>query len=913
MRSLHLATALVFLPLVVWGLIASNVHAQDATMRQYAPGEVEYTAEDKDISDLAAFKEQILQPYETLDFNEVETGILYDRVNVFSDAGQHTGRGAASLNYSEWKQLYLEMQLGQVRDAVLPELDDIKAAAKNAQDDAVPIVVMSLEYNKIKESSFGEGLLRRQNGQLHDVSGSSESPYARRNVFAAAAAKEILNDKTVTFELSRDFYVDNQSSKLPDYFEIDLGEGNGFRRVSFGDRLTTRYTDNGKKTARLRAHFSSGDTKESVFTFEVQAYSMPSCDLTWGTPGSTQRSDFAVSDDDYKGEPAYFTACAHFAEGHSSLRKPLIFAEGFDRNGQQNIAFLYSLLAAEGIPDALSSMGYDLVILNYYDATTHIQRNSQSLITLLRDINEQKTTREPNVVIGASMGGLVARYALSLMETNGEEHEATTYISFDSPHLGANIPLSLQYTVYFFSLINDAADDALEDLDSPAARQMLVYHWRSSNNELPKPDPLRLELDGELNSNNDGPNRRYPEKNEIWKVAISNGSGHARAQRNINGDVMPSGEDALLYAFDKHVFGYNNTVRAYAVPEGGERSLLFYGLHEKPPADHVTLTRYIDAYDPPSYPTSKPYDNAPGGYTTTAQEIVELSESEGDARTSWERHGFIPTISALDLRPVDLFYDVAAESTLPNKQPLGPRDELGADTAFEILRYAYQNEEHVDVSNVASFLLEQIDYVLPTRTIANETISTRKPLLRSRTETEVENVTLTSDADVVLASGGTIRLRPGFQAEENSQFRAYVDPTLSEPSQANYAIAAAKEESTSNAEGGNESSKDVEDDASKKLTRDHSSAEAFTFSLEQNYPNPFATTTTIRFSLPEASEASLVVYDMLGRKVDQLVNRKLEAGYHNWQLDASRLPSGLYVYQLRAGEHVDRKHMVVVK
>lgn len=70
------------------------------------------------------------------------------------------------------------------------------------------------------------------------------------------------------------------------------------------------------------------------------------------------------------------------------------------------------------------------------------------------------------------------------------------------------------------------------------------------------------------------------------------------------------------------------------------------------------------------------------------------------------------------------------------------------------------------------------------------------------------------------------------------------------------------------------------------------------FLLGQNYPNPFNPTTTINFSLKEAGKVNLVVYNLIGEKVADLVNNQMEAGNHNINFNASHLPSGVYVYRL---------------
>ena len=72
------------------------------------------------------------------------------------------------------------------------------------------------------------------------------------------------------------------------------------------------------------------------------------------------------------------------------------------------------------------------------------------------------------------------------------------------------------------------------------------------------------------------------------------------------------------------------------------------------------------------------------------------------------------------------------------------------------------------------------------------------------------------------------------------------------------------------------------------------------FKLSQNYPNPFNPTTTINFALPVKSNVTLSVYNSLGQKVTDLVNRELTAGNHSVNFNASRLSSGVYIYRLEA-------------
>lgn len=85
------------------------------------------------------------------------------------------------------------------------------------------------------------------------------------------------------------------------------------------------------------------------------------------------------------------------------------------------------------------------------------------------------------------------------------------------------------------------------------------------------------------------------------------------------------------------------------------------------------------------------------------------------------------------------------------------------------------------------------------------------------------------------------------------------------------------------------------------------------YDLSQNYPNPFNPTTTIRFSLPQAAQLKINLYNMLGELVKTLANGTFEIGYHKIVVDASDLPSGTYIYRLESSEFVQVKKMILLK
>jgi hypothetical protein len=85
------------------------------------------------------------------------------------------------------------------------------------------------------------------------------------------------------------------------------------------------------------------------------------------------------------------------------------------------------------------------------------------------------------------------------------------------------------------------------------------------------------------------------------------------------------------------------------------------------------------------------------------------------------------------------------------------------------------------------------------------------------------------------------------------------------------------------------------------------------FTLHQNYPNPFNPSTTIKFDVSNASSVKLVVYDMLGKVVDVLVNQSLQPGSYSITYTNKTLSSGVYFYELTAGDFKDIKKMSLIK
>ena len=85
------------------------------------------------------------------------------------------------------------------------------------------------------------------------------------------------------------------------------------------------------------------------------------------------------------------------------------------------------------------------------------------------------------------------------------------------------------------------------------------------------------------------------------------------------------------------------------------------------------------------------------------------------------------------------------------------------------------------------------------------------------------------------------------------------------------------------------------------------------FALKQNYPNPFNPVTNISYSIEKSSNVTLKLYDVRGGLVQTLLNKRINAGNHDYTLDASSLPSGVYFYTMSVNNVSKTKKLILMK
>ena len=85
------------------------------------------------------------------------------------------------------------------------------------------------------------------------------------------------------------------------------------------------------------------------------------------------------------------------------------------------------------------------------------------------------------------------------------------------------------------------------------------------------------------------------------------------------------------------------------------------------------------------------------------------------------------------------------------------------------------------------------------------------------------------------------------------------------------------------------------------------------YEILQNYPNPFNPTTTIAYSLQKSEKVKIEVFNLLGQQVKTLLNKQMPSGSHKVEFTVKNLPSGVYLYRIKAGQYQEVKKMILLK
>ncbi|UCH85253.1 MAG: hypothetical protein JSW50_06065, partial [Candidatus Latescibacterota bacterium] len=211
---------------------------------------------------------------DSLDPSTIPTGILYDLVAPFSRIEVHDGsRSAPPVGTAQWKQMVFELERAALS---VPTWSPLARVLDQTRDDlrrgVVPLVVLSIEYNRIRPGAMEDGTLAIESNRLIQ---RGRDPYTRELAHAVTALKDYTHrGSDVTFVLQRNSYLTNLSDQ-PAKIEIDFDDGHGYTLKAFDQPAHVSYSRPGRKTIRTRITLAGGDVLYSGFVFDVQHLQTP--------------------------------------------------------------------------------------------------------------------------------------------------------------------------------------------------------------------------------------------------------------------------------------------------------------------------------------------------------------------------------------------------------------------------------------------------------------------------------------------------------------------------------------------------------------------------------------------------------------------------------------------------------------
>jgi hypothetical protein len=338
-----------------------------------------------------------------------------------------------------------------------------------------------------------------------------------------------------------------------------------------------------------------------------------------------------------------------------SIIDPIIVPEGFDPTNERHWPQLYKLLNQSNMMQCMHDMGYDFIVINFENGGNYLEHNAYLVSKIIQLINFTKISNHQNIVVGPSMGGVISRYALTYMEFKDIPHNTRLFISYDSPQMGANVPMGVQFVVNILDG-EPGVPNKYYMLQCPAARELLISHIEATLDAgYFREDPLRTAFVNNLSSIGNWPK-------QLRKVAITNGSGYGLKQVKNDGFTLLEPGDEILA---RDIFDSGN--HAYAVPVAGNR--IKVGRAKYPGKDPQEL--WLDGV--------LPYDNMPGGYRGFTKEIDKNTANAFN-------QCFVPVYSALGINRNESYYNVHNDPTVLSSTP------------FDTIYYSYLNTEHVSIS-----------------------------------------------------------------------------------------------------------------------------------------------------------------------------------------------------------------------
>ena len=596
-------------------------------------------------------------------------------------------------------------------------------------------------------------------------------------------------------------------------------------------------------------------------------------------------------------------------------------------------------MRVEKLPTLLNQLydnGFDIVYVDFHIGQNYIEHHASCLKQALEYIHEELVehgSNEKMVVCGASMGGLVSRFAIRALELEGKMGWVSKFISFDSPQLGANINIGLQSLMRDMPHSMNSVEETYNKITSPAALQMLKASikkpfWTNPHLAGPAPERTTFLSRPEMST--------WPTSCKL--IAITNGSRTGTLQNDGTSypgdDLMRAGNPAglTIRALRENSLGwildYDQTLLA-CVPEfgiiGDPRNLMYSPISY----DVIAGSYRNDLFAANDQWLSLPWFNISGicSWILQPQDYAK-------------KYCFIPTYSAAGLKTFESNYTGASSSEYQTNDLFRGQsriwDPFHTISYFDVVYAPNQNQSHVEITDQnIGWLMEEVvgkpellfqkelvfngDYrasghikagnfvakygpsCTVTEAVANSVTNIAGPYGSETMINVCGPVVVPNNGNVEFVSQYSISLEPGFETQSGAQFIARIEQV--EPCPGRYSANDASDE-----QGSAWLEAYLNSFQESKRVKPKPNSPELMFSIS---PNPADQTITISGIKPTQNPMRYQIINILGTTVLEESFGNSDQNLPEVRIETANLPNGTYVLRVSDGQEAKTQKVII--
>ncbi len=888
-----------------------------------------------------AQSEEVLKRYKTImdevfsgiPSSKVTTGLLIEKAIPYVNLSKYDGsKQSDTISYSLWKKLYKQYCFAHYDYSNVDFNQDFLEIEDS--EDEIQMGMLLFEYNQVKPEAVPNGqiVMDSVQGKIIDKTSLSTQVLDEKWCFSIVPLISEITVGTYYFSFSENYFIGNRKNQIQE-LSVDFDDGQGFVLVGMGQSRMVIYENPGEKTITVRA--------KVLGTYFYGKGKLVVNSLSDVSDNMLKSMSFSVEPDfgpesfwsnNIESQYAYYGRC----QSDGTIRKPYLIVSGFDPMDNNRLidegddkVNLYRVSNKNGYLDQLRNDGYDIIIYRSKNSGESIIPNALNLVDFIQKINTEKTSNNELIIAGASMGGLVVRYALTYMEYHKIDHQTKLFISVDSPQEGANIPLGIQYMVkYLNSDLLESMDELKEAennmLNSDAAKEMLLYHHTATSGKTAHCSDKRTDFVNDLMRLGNFP------KN-CRTIGLSMGSGNGTKQGFAPGSLLLKKDPTMSVlsplgirpkiSWDFYVYAVPDKESHLVYEEGIYTNVCYNGLFIKECMSLNTITSrtiYVD--------NTMPIDDAPGSIRNLHNmgdfrerkdlfgiDYVDLLDIIGAVECDSNPDNFIPTYSSLGLQnltnpSIDIkSYLLGRTDMMKVSNNMFVKTKPSSVSLFDVLYVEDRNLDHIYDNDKVGVFTEDMTAVMLQESssenlyVENETVlNGHRKAVEARTNAFIGNSVDNLDynnGNVIVESGATmsvlanekISIEPGTKIKKGASFSAKIgNDTYCDESNMNYV----------------KSYNIIDEDYDEVIQPENEMVSLITQYSDPVivYPNPVKDELCISSN---KLNNRVNIYDVKGKKI---LARKFDK---NIEVEFSKFPLGTYVIQVVQGNgHIETKQII---